>query len=102
MRNFKKNDSGFICAHCGAEVPPLGYTSRDHCNKCLHSLHVDIIPGDRENECKGTLVPVQTLPDAKKGFIIIYKCSKCGATVRNMMARDDDTELLIKLTAVTG
>ena len=100
MRNFKKNDSGFICAHCGAEVPPLGYTSRDHCNKCLHSLHVDIIPGDRENECKGTLVPVQTLPDAKKGFIIIYKCSKCGATVRNMMARDDDTELLIKLTAV--
>ena len=102
MRNFKKNDSGFICAHCGAEVPPLGYTSRDHCNKCLHSLHVDIIPGDRENECKGTLVPVQTLPDAKKGFIIIYKCSKCGATVRNMMARDDDTELLIKLTAVKG
>jgi DNA-directed RNA polymerase subunit RPC12/RpoP len=102
MRNFKKNDSGFICAHCGAEVPPLGYTSRDHCNKCLHSLHVDIIPGDRENECKGTLVPVQTLPDAKKGFIIIYKRSKCGATVRNMMARDDDTELLIKLTAVKG
>ena len=102
MRNFKKNDSGFICAHCGAEVPPLGYTSRDHCNKCLHSLHVDIIPGDRENECKGTLVPVQTLPDAKKGFIIIYKCTKCGSTVRNMAARDDDTELLIKLTAVKG
>ncbi|MBE6552448.1 MAG: RNHCP domain-containing protein [Ruminococcaceae bacterium] len=102
MRNFKKNDSGFICAHCGAEVPPLGYTSRDHCNKCLHSLHVDIIPGDRENECKGTLVPVQTLPDAKKGFIIIYKCAKCGSTVRNMAARDDDTELLIKLTAVKG
>ncbi len=102
MRNFKKNDSGFVCANCGAEVPPLGYTSRDHCNKCLHSLHVDIIPGDRENECKGTLVPVQSLPDAKKGFIIIYKCAKCGDTVRNMAARDDDTELLIKLTAVKG
>ena len=99
MGNFKKNDNSFICLNCGANVPRLGYTSRDHCNVCLHSLHVDIIPGDRENECKGTLVPVQTLPDAKRGFIIIYKCSKCGAEIRNVAARDDDTELLIKLTA---
>ncbi len=98
QKRFKKNDSGFICKNCGADVPPLSYSSRDHCNKCLCSLHVDINPGDRANGCGGLLVPVSALPDAKKGFIINYKCKKCGAAVRCRAASDDDTELLIKLT----
>ena len=36
-KRFSKNDSGFICEHCGREVPPLGYTSRNHCPYCLWS-----------------------------------------------------------------
>ena len=104
MRNFKKNDSGFICAHCGAEVPPLGYTSRDHCNKCLHSLHVDIIPGDRENECRGLMRPMRTEPHPKKGFIIYHECTRCKKIVRNRAAygegdTQDDLSLLIALSA---
>ncbi len=99
-KRFTKNDSGFICAHCGHSVEPLGYTSRDHCPKCLVSLHVDILPGDRANSCGGKLLPVQALPDPKKGFVIVYKCSKCGATVRNKAARDDDSDFLIQLTVV--
>ena len=98
QKRFTKNDSGFICKNCGADVPPLSYSSRDHCNKCLCSLHVDINPGDSANECGGLLVPVSALPDAKKGFIINYKCKKCGAAIRCRAASDDDTELLIKLT----
>ena len=47
QKRFTKNDNGFICAHCGKEVEPLGYTSRNHCPFCLWSLHVDINPGDR-------------------------------------------------------
>ena len=46
---FIKNDNSFTCKHCGSQVEKLGYTSRDHCNKCLYSLHVDIEPGDRQN-----------------------------------------------------
>ncbi len=97
-KRFQKNDSGFICRVCGREVPPLVYTSRDHCPHCLSSIHIDVMPGDRANECLGTLIPLQTLPDPKKNFIIIYKCEKCGETVRNKCADDDDMKLLIKLT----
>ena len=98
-KRFCKNDDGFVCVHCGRTVPPLGYSSRNHCPYCLYSLHVDIMPGDRKNPCRGELVPVQSLPDPKKGFVIVFRCEKCGKTVRNRAAADDDTDLLIKLTA---
>ena len=98
MKNFTKNDEGFICENCGKEVEPLGYTSRDHCPYCLCSKHVDINPGDRSETCHGILRPKQVLPDSKKGFIIVYKCDKCGEERRNKAAADDDMDLLIKLT----
>jgi DNA-directed RNA polymerase subunit RPC12/RpoP len=97
-KRFQKNDSGFICANCGADVQPLGYTSRNHCPVCLHSLHVDVNPGDRASDCGGLLVPCQSLPDPKKGYIIVSGCKKCGAIRRNKSAQDDDMGLLIKLT----
>ena len=43
-KRFTKNDDGFVCARCGAEVRPLGYSSRNHCPFCLWSLHVDTSP----------------------------------------------------------
>ena len=103
-KRFKKNDSDFICRNCGKQVLPLGYTSRNHCPFCLYSLHVDINPGDRANTCGGLLRPIQALPDAKKGYIIIHKCERCGTVVRNKAAHEaktqpDDTDLLIRLTA---
>ena len=94
-KRFRKNDNGFICQNCGREVEPLGYTSRNHCPFCL--------PGDRANDCQGILRPIQTLPDPKKGFIIIHRCERCGSTVRNKAALEgnqpDDNDLLIRLTA---
>ena len=98
MKNFTKNDEEFICENCGAKVDPLGYSSRDHCPHCLCSKHVDINPGDREAECKGLLKPIQVLPDSKKGYIIIYRCTKCGEERRCKAANDDDLDLLIKYT----
>lgn len=103
-KRFTKNDSGFICAHCGFEVAPLGYTSRNHCPKCLWSLHLDENPGDRASECGGLMEPVKAEPDAKKGYVIYHRCTKCGAIRRNRAAHEakiqpDDLKLLIKLTA---
>ena len=48
--------------------------------------------------------PIRTEPDAKRGFIIIHKCEKCGEIRRNRAALDakaqnDNRSLLIKLTA---
>jgi hypothetical protein len=103
-KRFKKNDSGFVCKSCGKEVLPLGYTSRNHCPFCLCSLHVDVNPGDRANECGGLMRPIRTEPDARRGFIIIHKCDKCGEIRRNRAAlnakdQPDNRSLLIRLTA---
>ena len=93
---FTEIDEPFVCSVCGAQVPPLGYTSRDHCNVCLCSLHVDINPGDRQNDCGGVLEPIGA-ENAKKGVKILYKCRKCGDKKKNIAAKDDDNEKIIKL-----
>ena len=98
-RQFTKNDESFICLNCGAAVEKLGYTSRDHCPKCLHSLHVDINPGDRANDCGGVLRPVSAYMDSKKGYVLVFKCAKCGQIRKNKAADDDDTDMIIFLTS---
>ena len=103
-KRFSKNDAGFVCKACGKEVEPLGYTSRNHCPLCLCSLHVDVNPGDRANTCGGILRPISATPDAKRGYVIIHKCERCGAVVRNRTAHEakvqpDDMGKIIALTA---
>ena len=99
MKKFTKLDEEFICENCGYKVEKLNYTSRDHCPKCLYSKHVDINPGDRAEECKGTLVPVGIEISNKKGYVIVYKCSKCGAIRKNKAADDDDMNQIIAVSA---
>ncbi len=101
---FTKNDSAFVCAHCGKQVEPLGYSSRNHCPFCLWSLHVDVNPGDRDNECRGLMEPIAVETDPKKGFVIVHRCTKCGEIRRNRAAHEANTQpdnkaLLIRLTA---
>ena len=99
-KRFIKNDNGFVCVNCEKEVRPLGYTSRNHCPYCLFSLHVDIMPGDRNNPCGGVLEPIlsEPGPNLKKGYVITFKCKNCGEKIRNKAANDDNKNLLIKLT----
>ncbi len=104
QKRFTKNDDGFVCLHCGKRVEPLGYTSRDHCPFCLWSIHIDINPGDRANDCLGALVPIKAEPHTKKGFVIVYRCERCGEIHRNRAAHEakvqpDDIGLIIKLTS---
>lgn len=93
-----KNDSGFVCVNCGREIKKLGVTSRNHCPHCLHSLHVDIVPGDRANPCRGELVPIAVENNSKKGYVIVFKCTKCGKIVRNKSAPDDDFDALLEVS----
>lgn len=97
MKLFSKNDNFFTCEHCGKEVNPLNYTSRDHCPYCLYSKHVDINPGDRLNTCKGLLEPIG-IEKFKDTYKIIYKCNKCKALHKNIMAIDDDMNKIIELS----
>jgi len=98
MKQFTKNDESFTCGRCGKAVPPLGYTSRNHCPYCLYSLHVDDRPGDRGNPCGGLMAPVGVDPNGKKGAVIVHQCVKCGARKNNRAASDDDGALLIALS----
>ena len=97
MKNFTMRDEHFVCENCGKEVKPLNYTARDHCPYCLYSKHVDINPGDRANICHGLLVPVG-IEKFKDTYKILYKCEKCHKEHKNIMANDDDMNLIIELS----
>ena len=99
MPNFTVIDEEFECENCGKFVNKLGYSCRNHCPYCLHSKHVDINPGDREETCHGILEPISVEIDSKKGYIIIFRCKKCGKIVRNKAAEDDNMDEIIRLSA---
>ncbi|MFN8510500.1 MAG: RNHCP domain-containing protein [Deinococcaceae bacterium] len=93
MRRFvaQGKNTGFTCLNCHAEVPPLKRGGlRNHCPHCLFGLHIDIFPGDRANPCLGLLEPVGVDYQAKKGWILIHRCQRCGFLGRNKAALEDD------------
>lgn len=98
-RRFVKNDAGFVCVNCGELVPPLLTSSRDHCTKCLCSVHCDINPGDRANPCMGILFPVGIERDSKKGIVIKYRCDTCYEYHRCRCAPDDNYDEIIRLAS---
>ena len=95
---FKMIDEDFICDVCGKEVKKLGYSARDHCPYCLCSKHVDINPGDRLCDCHGILEPIGIEKGKKDTYKIIYKCEKCNKLHKNIIANDDDMNLIINLS----
>ena len=99
MKRFYSNDEEFVCENCNKLVPKLEYSSRDHCPYCLYSKHVDINPGDRLNECKGLMKPIG-IEKYRDTYKIIYKCEKCGGRHKNIVADDDDMNLIIKLSVI--
>ena len=99
MKKFVKNDEEFICINCGTKVKPLKYSSRDHCPNCLYSIHIDINPGDRLNTCNGILKPIG-IEKYKKIYKILYKCEKCNAEHKNIMAKDDNMDEIIKISNI--
>ena len=98
IKKFSVIDEEFICENCGKKVPKLGYSCRNHCPYCLYSKHVDINPGDRQEKCHGLLEPIEIETSSKKGYIIIFKCQKCGTIKKNKVAEDDNMEKIIELT----
>jgi DNA-directed RNA polymerase subunit RPC12/RpoP len=98
----EKENTGFICEHCGKIVLPLSNGSyRNHCPFCLYSKHVDILPGDRQSQCGGLMEPISLKYKSAKGYQIIHRCLKCGQQSVNKTAENtvqpDNTEALIKL-----
>ncbi|MFF0550050.1 RNHCP domain-containing protein [Streptomyces sp. NPDC004311] len=95
-------NTGFTCGNCGRTVVRLINGSyRNHCPHCLHSLHVDVSPGDRANDCRALMRPVAVEHHSAKGYMIVHQCTGCGARCRNRMADDphqgDDLDVVLSL-----
>lgn len=97
LKNFTMRDEEFICENCKKSISKLNYTARDHCPYCLYSKHVDIMPGDRKNECFGLLIPI-AIEKFKDTYKIVYKCNKCKKIHKNIMANDDNMDLIIEIS----
>ncbi len=78
-KNPIARNEAFLCAKCGFDVPEApGSAVRNHCPRCLHSLHVDgDVPGDRASDCGGLMAPVE-LSQRDGGFRLTQRCQRCG------------------------
>lgn len=91
----------FICASCGNTVAPpeQGTANRNHCPHCLHSLHLDLRPGDRRSGCRGVMIPIGVWVKADGEWSIIHRCEGCGFIRSNRIAGDDNEASLLALAA---
>lgn len=89
----------FSCKVCGALVTPEGAGSRhrNHCPKCLSSLHLDEEPGDRASLCRGIMEPISIWVRKGGEWAIIHRCRLCGALSSNRIAADDSPVMLMSL-----
>jgi hypothetical protein len=94
-KRFTKREENFICEKCGESVTGNGYTN--HCPKCLWGKHVDVNPGDRLATCGGLMEPIGV--EMRKGgeFRLLEKCQACGILRKNIMAKNDNMELVFSI-----
>lgn len=92
-------DEAFTCKFCGQLVVAAGAGSshRNHCPNCLHSLHLDIEPGDREANCGGIMEPVSVWVRRNSEWAIIHRCKRCGTFSSNRVAADDNPVKLMSI-----
>lgn len=92
------NDA-FTCRACGWPVGPqdAGTRHRNHCPRCLASMHVDDEPGDRAADCGGSMEPVSVWVRKNGEWAIIHRCRICGVLHSNRVAADDNPVLLKSL-----
>ena len=89
----------FTCKVCGRLVVSAGAGSehRNHCPNCLHSLHVDVEPGDRASDCGGIMEPIAVWVRKNGEWAVIHRCRRCGALSSNRVAADDNPLKLLSI-----
>ena len=103
-QNFKCSNCGFFVS---ADRGLSGVNNRNHCPRCLWSLHVDLNKaGDRKAECRSRMQPVgltvkqtsKRYGDEKQGeLMLIHSCTGCGKISINRIAADDDVIAIYNL-----
>jgi len=92
-------EESFTCRVCGMLVVPGGAGSehRNHCPSCLHSVHLDIEPGDRDADCGGVMEPIGVWVRKSGEWALIHRCRLCGMLSSNRIAADDNPVKLISI-----
>ena len=74
-----------------------GSRHRNHCPKCLASVHLDEQPGDRASPCKGVMDAIGVWVRKDGEWAILHRCRKCGAIHSNRIAADDNPIKLVSI-----
>ncbi|MDP6381459.1 MAG: RNHCP domain-containing protein, partial [Phycisphaerae bacterium] len=87
------------CVYCHQRVEQeaVGTAHRNHCPRCLWSVHLDKRPGDRASRCGGMMEPVAVSVRKRGEWVLIHRCRKCGALNANRIAGDDNELALLSL-----
>ena len=97
MKTFIYRNESFECKNCGMAVPPSKQSCRNHCTKCLYSLHLDVNPGDRLANCGALMLPAEVGFKGGLPAFLRHKCTKSGHSQKNKLSEDDDREELAKI-----
>ena len=90
----------FRCAHCRLDVSMRapGTAHRNHCPSCLTSKHVDDHrPGDRASPCGARMEPLAIAVRGDGEWVLVHRCTGCGALSANRTAGDDNPLLLVRV-----
>lgn len=92
-------NESFTCKVCGRQMMPQGAGTehRNHCNNCLSSLHVDIVPGDRASDCGGVMDAIAVWVRKNGEWAIVHRCRRCGVLRSNRTAADDNPMKLMSI-----
>jgi predicted RNA-binding Zn-ribbon protein involved in translation (DUF1610 family) len=99
MKRFTHRNESFQCVVCGLHVPPAAGTCRNHCPSCLTSLHVDVFPGDRAEQCKGIMDAISAEISNGK-TVLTHRCRTCGEIRKCKRSVDDTLDAVISLLSV--
>jgi hypothetical protein len=99
LEHAETDNISFNCRGCGQAVASGGAGSehRNHCPRCLYSVHLDDQPGDRSARCGGLMEPVAVWIRKGGEWAIIHRCCTCGKLSSNRIAADDNEMLLMSL-----
>ena len=101
MKQHFYNDriKSFTCINCGAlnTLDNAGTHNRNHCRKCLASIHLDNEPGDRASGCHGIMDAIGVWVRKDNEWAIIHRCRICGELDSNRIAADDNPTLLMSI-----
>jgi hypothetical protein len=101
LRRRESRALGFRCRNCSwwVSLDKAGSAHRNHCPRCLHSVHLDTKPGDRAASCDGLMEPVAVWIRGGGEWAVIHRCMTCGCLSSNRIAGDDNEALLLSVAA---